>query len=284
MKNIAIFLSSRNNYSLLEDFISRNQHHTNGYYFVNVDDFSDEDEISLGKSVCEKYNIPFIPNKARGLQNATQTMIEHLDSINMSVKYIVWMTHDSHILTDKFLSKFESIVNSHKLDEFGVVGFNILGPQCGVNNQKIITETQCGMLGRSPLTSLPGRGGWYRTPDMKLDWEVWGGNRAIGAFDDICIQFLNQGVYNVTIPFLQIWHDQHIKEGKVPIKSAQAAQLGDSKHFGDYGPHFVYWKNTWGWERDNVKNTFPSEKYTSGLIHDFYHHDYKTGPLKTFEL
>ena len=71
---------------------------------------------------------------------------------------------------------------------------------------------------------------------------------------------------------------------KVPIKSAQAAQLGDSKHFGDYGPHFVYWKNTWGWERDNVKNTFPLEKYTSGLIHDFYHHNYTTGPLKTFEL
>ena len=39
-----------------------------------------------------------------------------------------------------------------------------------------------------------------------------------------------------------------------------------------------------GWERDNVKNTFPLEKYTSGLIHDFYHHDYTTGPLKTFEL
>jgi hypothetical protein len=57
MKNIAIFLSSRNNYSLLEDFISRNEHHTNGYYFVNVDDFSDEDEIQLGKSICEKYNI-----------------------------------------------------------------------------------------------------------------------------------------------------------------------------------------------------------------------------------
>lgn len=314
MKNIAIFLSSRNNYSLLEDFISRNQHHTNGYYFVNIDDFSDEDEIQLGKSICEKYNIPFVPNKARGLQNATQTMIEHLESVGMSSRYIIWMTHDSHILTNNFFPKFESLVNSNKLDEFGIVGFNILGPQCGVNNQNTITSDQCGMLGRSPLTTLPGRGGWYRTPDMKLDWEVWGGNRAIAvespvdmglainvelfkkyikvtdnyhlfcAFDDICIQFLNQGVYNVTIPFLQIWHDQHIKEGKVPIKSAQAAQLGDSKHFGDYGPHFVYWKNTWGWERDNVKNTFPSEKYTSGLIHDFYHHDYKTGPLKTFEL
>ena len=54
MKNIAIFLSSRNNYSLLEDFISRNEHHTNEYYFVNVYDFSYEYEIQLGKSICEK--------------------------------------------------------------------------------------------------------------------------------------------------------------------------------------------------------------------------------------
>ena len=93
------------------------------------------------------------------------------------------------------------------------------------------------------------------------------------AFDDICIQFLNQGIYNVVITFLQIWHDQYIKEGKVPIKSAQAAQLGDSKHFGDYGPHFVYWKNTCGWERDNVKNTFYGQSYL-----------HPTGPRMLYDL
>lgn len=314
MKQLAVYLSSRNNYSLLEGFIQRNKSFIKDYYFVNIDDFSDATEISLGKEICAKYNIPFISNQARGLQNAALTMINHLESKNLNVKYIVWMTHDSHPITKNFYEKFESLVSSGKLDNFGIVGFNILGPQCSVNSESQVKETQCGMLGRATLCNLPGRGGWYRTPDMKLNWDVWGGNKAIAvespvdmflainvelfkkyievtdnyhlfcAFDDICTQFLYNGIYNVTIPFLQVWHSQEIKSGKVPVKSATAAKQGDSKHFGDYGPHFIYWKSKWGWERDNFRNTFPIEKYQGTLLKDFFDHDYSKGPLKTFEI
>jgi len=314
MSKVAVYISSRNNYSLLEEFIERNKAELENVYFVNIDDFSDKGEIILGRSICAKYNIPFIENRARGLQNATKTMIEHLDRVDKSYKYILWMTHDSHTITDNFVSKFDSIVSTGVLDEFGVVGFNILGPQCHVRNQSKVSPNQCGMLGRAPLTKLPGRGGWYRTPDMVLDWDIWGGSRAIAvespvdmtlainidmfkkyidvsgqyhlfcAFDDICMQFLNRGVYNVTLPHLQIWHDQHIKDGKVPVKSATAAKKGDSKHFGDYGPHLVKWKSSWGWDRDDVRNTFPTDRYPNGLIREFYDHDYTNGPIKTFEL
>lgn len=314
MSDLAIYISSRNNYSLLSDFINRNKSTVDKYYFVNIDDYSTDGEIKLGLDICQKNGIPFIQNKARGLQNATQTMIDHLDSNNINSKYILWMTHDSHTITDGFVEKFNNLASSNKLDNFGVVGFNILGPQCGVGNQRLVSSKKCGMLGRAPLTKLPGRGGWYRTPDMKLPWDVWGGDNAIAvespvdmvlainvslfkkyisvsdnyhlfcAFDDISMQFLNNGIYNVTLPFLQVWHDQRIKSGKVPIKSASAAKMGDSKHFGDYGPHLKYWKNSWGWERDDVRNTFPLEKYPSGLIREFYEHDYKTGPIKKFKL
>ena len=314
MNKISVFVSSRNNYSLLEEFIERNKKDLSGYYFVNIDDFSDEEQVTLGKSICKKYNIPFVSNKARGLQNATLTMIQHLQDVGVESEYVLWMTHDSHTITPNFVSTFDKIVSDGKLKNFGVVGFNILGPQCGVSNQSMVSPTQCGMLGRSPLTQLPGRGGWYRTPDMRLPWDVWGGNTAIAvespvdmtlainvdmftryievsdqyhlfcAFDDICLQFLKNGIYNVTLPFLQVWHDQHIKDGKVPIKSATAAKRGDSKHFGDYGPHFVKWKSDWGWERDAVRNTFPLDKYPSGLIRDFYDHDYRVGPIKKFKL
>jgi len=315
MNNIAIYLSSRNNYSLFEEFLSRNKEHLEKYILINVDDFSNDDEKCKGKDICEKYNIPFVPNKARGLQNATSTVIDYLDKCNLTSKFIVWMTHDSDVLTKDFFIILERLVYENKLNDFGIVGFNILGPQCGVISRTSIKFNQCGMLGRAPLVELPGRGGWYRTPDMILDWNIWGGeDKAIAvespvdmglvinvekfkkyinptdnyhlfcAFDDICLQFINNGVYNVTLPFLQIWHDQGIKAGKVPIKSAQAAKAGDSKHFGDYGPHLLYWKNTWGWERDNVRETFPSDRYKDGLIYDFFHHDYKKGPLKTFLL
>jgi hypothetical protein len=73
MHNISIYLSSRNNYTLLEEFIQRNPK-LSKYYFVNVDDHSETEQITLGKHICEKHGIPFITNKARGLQNAAQTM------------------------------------------------------------------------------------------------------------------------------------------------------------------------------------------------------------------
>ena len=98
------------------------------------------------------------------------------------------------------------------------------------------------------------------------------------------MQFLNKGIHNVCIPALQVWHDQWIKEGKVPVKSASAAQKGDSKHFGDYGPHLKYWESKWGWHRSSVRNTFPTEKYKSGLIREFYDYDYKKGPFKIFKI
>ena len=126
MKKIAVYLSSRNNYSLLEDFIHRNNLFIKDYYFVNVDDFSDPEETELGKSICSKYNITFLSNSNRGLQNSALTMINHLADINSNVKFIVWMTHDSHPISDNFYTKFEELVSSDKLNNFGVVGFNII--------------------------------------------------------------------------------------------------------------------------------------------------------------
>jgi len=314
MNNIAIYISSRNNYSLLESFLKRNQAELSDYYFVNIDDFSDEAEVIKGQQICSDYGIPFVKNRARGLQYAAATMIIHLEEVGEEAKYIVWMTHDSHVMTPNFFKTFERLVAEDKLSSFGTVGFNIMGPQCGINKESAAVTNQCGILGRAPLAKLPGRGGWYRRSDMKLSWDIWGGNNAIAvesvvdmmvginvelfkrhitvsdqyhlfcAFDDICMQFLNKGVYNVALPSLQVWHDQGIKSGKVPIKSASAAKRGDSKHFGDYGPHLKRWKSTWGWERDAVRQTFPAERYPDGLIREFYDLDYTNGPLKTFKL
>ena len=311
MKKTALYLSSRNNYSLLENFLINNKRFIKDYYLVNVDDSSEPDEIEIGKQICLKYNIPFLHNKKRGLQNAAQTMIDH---IGEKFDYILWLTHDTEFITENFIDKFDSIVTQSYLDEFGLIGFNILGPQCGIKSKNQLTPQTCGMLGRAPLASLPGRGSWYRTPDMDLPWDVWGGEEnlisidspvdmVVGinvkkfkqyiktsenyhlfcAFDDIAMQFLNNGIHNVCIPSLQVWHDQWIKEGKVPVKSAAAAQRGDSKHFGDYGPHLKYWESKWGWHRSNVRTTFPTEKYKSGLIRDFYDYDYKKGPFKVFK-
>ena len=56
MSKTAIFISSRNNYSLLESFLERNPDLLELDFF-NVDDNSDEEEQSLGKEICLKYKI-----------------------------------------------------------------------------------------------------------------------------------------------------------------------------------------------------------------------------------
>ena len=89
---------------------------------------------------------------------------------------------------------------------------------------------------------------------------------------------------NISLDLKQeILENQDFKSGKVPVKSAGAAKHGDKRHFGHYGPHFEYWKSRWGWERDNVRNTFPQEKYKGSLISDFYNLDHTKGPLKVFK-
>jgi len=90
------------------------------------------------------------------------------------------------------------------------------------------------------------------------------------------------------MPSFVAWHNQELKSNAgIPVNSANRfTKLGlGKKYFGDYGPYLKYWKNKWGWDRQN-RNSFEEikEKYKRTLIYDFYHHDYKKGPLKTFDI
>ena len=306
MNNTTIYLSSRNNYDMISVFLDNVN--LEGYKLYNVDDCSDEEEIKKGKEICENNDITFLPTSGRGLQWSVQTMIENTDS-----KFLIWGTHDSFPLTENFFSKFDKLVSTGKLDEFGMVGFNIFGPQCGEGNPSDFTD-KCGILGRAPLSNLSGRGGWFRVPDMNLPWDVWGKPCLIDspvdmflainvelfkkyievsdqyhlfcAFDDISLQFLYNNVPIICLPDFRIWHNQHLKEqANIPVKSASAAIGGDEKHFGHFGPHFKFWKDRWGYDRDN-RNEFEyvKDNYKGTLLYELYHHDYSKGPLRRFDV
>jgi len=276
MHNVALYLSSRNNYDMINVFLKNTN--LEGFHLYNIDDCSTEDEIKKGKEICKNNNITFLSNLDRGLQWSVQTMVENTDS-----KFLVWATHDSFPLTENFLSKFDKLVSTDKLDEFGMVGFNIFGPQCGYHTPGDF-DKKCGILGRAPLTKLPGRGGWYRSTDMDLPWNVWGNPCLIDspvdmflainvelfkkyievsnnyhlfcAFDDIAMQFLYNNIPIVCLPDFRVWHNQYLKkQANIPVKSASAAKDGDEKHFGHYGPQFKFWEERWGFERDD-RNTF----------------------------
>ena len=314
MTNIAIYLSSRNNYDLLEDLFLKTTD-LEGYQLYNIDDFSDPEEIEKGREICARNNIKFIPNKNRGLQWAAQTMIDNIDD---NIKYIVWCSHDTFPLTSKFFKNIDEKVSSGKLDSFGMVGFNAFGPQNGNDKPEAIKKNTCGILGRALLMKLPVVGqagsGWFKSKDVTLEWEKWGTACAVDApnsffemfnvelfkkyitpsdkyhlffaHDDIAMQFLNNNVYNIVLPDLLIWHDQRLKlKFNIPLRSAGAAKMGDTRHFGDYGPHLKHWEKTWGWDRHD-RETLKSviDRYEGTLIYDLYHHDFNTGPIRSFDL
>ena len=310
---IRIYLSSRNNYDMLEPIFLKNNN-LEGYQIYNIDDFSTNEEVEKGKQLCAKYNIPFIPNKKRGLQYAAKTFIEYLDENSIPSKFILWLTHDTFVITENFFTKLNDKVKTGILDDFGMVGFNILGPQCGITTHSKVKSKVCGILGRAPLSKLPGRGEWWRTPDMNLTWETYGTPFAIDApcdmalminvklfkkfidvsdnyhlfcaNDDIAMQFLNNNIYNIVLPEFQVFHDQHMKETvHIPVKSAAAARGGDSKHFGDFGKHFDYWFEKWGWHRDNRASfELVADQYEGTIIHKLFYYDNANGPIKYFNV
>jgi hypothetical protein len=311
MKSIEIFLSSRNNYKMLPIFLENID--LEGFKLSNIDDHSSAKEIALGKDICKKNQIPFIHNLDRGLQWAWKTFI---DTVPIETKFIVWCTHDAYPLSNGFFTKLNEIVEQGSLDNFGVVGFNYFGPMVGISNQDNIEKDSCGILAKTPLMKTPGKGGWYRSGDMDLDWETYGRPFAVespadfgwmmnvklfkeiiepsnkyhlfGACEDLSYQFLKNNIYNVVLPDFVAWHNQEIKEQvSIPKNSANRfTKLGlGKKYFGDYGPHLAYWKEKWGWDR-NDRESFEKIKdlYQGTLIRDFYEHDYTDGPLKYFDI
>ena len=310
MSNIAIYLSSRNNYDMMESVFLKHVD-LGGFQLYNIDDASEPEEVIKGKEICARHNIKFIPNQDRGLQWAAKTMLDNIDD---DVEFIVWCTHDTVPMNQNFFKGLSEKVATGKLNDFGMIGFNIMGPQNGIQNPSQVVGGMCGIIGRAPLMKLPGRGGWFRSTDMKMDWDVWGKPCSIDApvdmllmmnvklfrehinvsnkyhlfcaHDDIAMQYLNKNIHNIVLPEFVVWHDQHLKEqANVPVKSARAAKQGDSKHFGDYGPHLEYWKQTWGWDRDD-RSTFEAvaDKYKGTLIYETYFHNCENGPLKSFDI
>jgi len=311
MESIAIFLSSRNNYDMFPIFLENTN--LEGYKLYNIDDKSTPEEIEKGKRICKQNNIPFIPNTDRGLQWAWHTIV---NEVSENIKFVIWCTHDMHPLTPDFFKKLDALSKSGKLDEFGVIGFNTFGPQCNVQDIDSIKPNTCGILGKAPLSHLPGR--WFKCTEMSLPWDVWGKPFAVDSPTDMCwminvklfkqiiqpsnefhlfcapedvsMQFLYNNIYNIVLPEFVVWHNQQYKSKvNIPVHSAGHAKTGDETYFGHWGKFYESWKDRWGFERDdhgNKEHEFEQVKghYKGTLIYDLFYHDYTTGPIQRFDI
>ena len=121
MSKVYVYLSSRNNYSLLDSFMERNPT-IKELPFYNVDDNSEDSERKLGKELCEKYGIQYVQNMGRGLQWSAYTMVS---MVLDDCEFIIWTTHDTFTITKNFYKIYYD--NIERLKDFGVIGFNILG-------------------------------------------------------------------------------------------------------------------------------------------------------------
>lgn len=319
MNNIIAYISSRNNYSMLEGEVCKNVN-LEGITLINIDDGSEEDQVNLGIEMCKKHNFIFLKNSGKGLHAATKTAIEYTKQNYPDCKFVYWLTHDCYPLTTNMFPKLSSLISSGKLDQFGVVGFNTIWKKFTMTEEQFKSSsaegTYCGVMGRAVLTSVPGSG-WYRPSDFPMPWNVWGKNAAVESVadmnlminvaaydkfiecdewfhhfcwaDDLCLQFLSKNVYNVTLGNFYVYHDQDLKtKYKIPTNSYHAAKSGNQYHFSSHDRHYARWMEKWGFDRNWQKESKQIdskiiEKNKNNLLHDFMLHDYKKGPLKTFD-
>lgn len=316
--NIIVYVSSRNNYDMLENEVLKNIN-TEGFEFINVDDNSCANELSKGKAICKQHEIVFLNNKDRGVQMATQTLIDFVNENRPNCKWIVCFQHDIYPVSKNFFSQLDKYIQSDKLNDFGIVGFNVLDHgDYTLNSYDLFQQgdSPLGMIGMCHLSVQDRSKRWlctkqqtellkqytWKTPFI-VEFPMWAAvginvnnwNKHIIATNqyhfhlwlpDIAMQFNYKNKACLILPDLYCLNNQALKEKySINKNSAQGAIQGNDYHFGEYS-NFNAWKERWGWHYEDIVNDFEQIKdnYTDTLIWDYYHHDISTGPLKSFNI
>jgi len=316
--SIIVYVSSRNNYDMLEGEVLNNID-TEGFEFINVDDNSCEEELEKGKAICEKHGIIFLENKDRGVQMATQTLIDYINNNRPQCKWIVCFQHDIYPISKNFFDKLDNYINSDKLNDFGLIGFNVLDHgDYTLNSYDLFQQgdSPFGMIGMCHLSVQDRSKRWlctkqqtellkrdiWKTPFI-VEFPMWAAvginvnnwNKHIIATNqyhfhlwlpDIAMQFNYKNKACLILPDLYCLNNQSLKEKySINKNSAQGAIQGNDYHFGEYS-NFNAWKDRWGWHYEDVYENFHSiqENYSGTLISDFFNHDITKGPLRSVDI
>ena len=315
--NLIIYVSSRNNYDMLQGEVLKNIN-LEGFELINVDDNSSEEEKEKGKRICNARNIIFLENKDRGVQMATQTLIDFINENRPNCKWIICFQHDIYPISIDFFKTLSNHINNEKLNDFGLVGFNVLDNGDYTNDalERFNNgEQSLGMIGMAHLSIRSNSGRWLcpKQQDALINSGHWNQPfisefpmwAAIGInvtlwnkhiqptneyhfhlwLPDIAMQFNYLNFPCLTIPSLYCLNNQFLKEKyNINVNSATGAKSGDEYHFGKYS-NFDAWRSRWGWDYENT-NTFDNIKqnYENTLIGEYYKHDIQTGPLRKYNL
>ena len=317
--NIIIYVSSKNNYDMLEHEVLKNID-LNGFEFINVDDNSYDIEKDNGIDLCKEKNITFLENEGIGVQCATQTLINFINKNRPNCKWVLCFQHDNYPITPNFFERISNLINTGKIDEFGLLGFNVLdrGKYCKNHYEKWKDgEYVPGMLGLCHLSVKSESKRWISPKhnyDLCVDnWDNWKNPfivempmwAAVGInvkkwndniepcndyrfhlwLPDIAMKFNSLNIPTIILPKLYCMNDQDLKEKyDIPSKSVTS---GFKHYFGDVSSKDSQkiFNSRWGWKYNDAKNTFGKveKKYSNTLLSDYFNNDPYKGALKTYD-
>lgn len=317
--NLIIYVSSRNNYDMLNGEVLNIDFE--GFEFINVDDKSCSEEIEKGKNICSKHNIVFLENKSKGVQMATQTLIDFINQNRPKCKYIICFQHDVVPISKDFFKTISTYISEEKLNEFGGIGFNV------IDNGKYTYDSYnafksgkypLGMIGLAHLSIAietkrfltPAHNKFVLEKNLEkwskpfiIEFPAWmcvginvnSWNESVIPteqyefhlwFPDVAMQLNKANKPLLVIPNLYCLNQQEVKSKYgISENSAHGSKNGEEYHFGKYS-NFDAWKVRWGWDYRNSKNTFEetAEKYKGTILYEYYKHNIDNGPLKNYNI
>jgi len=312
--NLIIYVSSKNNYEMLSGEVIKNINFE-GFEFINVDDNSESEEIEKGKDICKENNIIFLRNKKKGVQWATQTLVDFINENRPNCKWIFCFQHDNYPKTKNFFSILSKLIDDQKVKNNGIIGFNHLdnweyslyskflfalglkpSSMIGIahlsaknNRDSILTKRTNFWKMLNPKWKEPFLVEFPIWPSVGLNVNLW--NQHIKPTEelifhlwlpDIAMQFLSKGKFSLIIPSLYCFNDQMLKEKYgINKNSAIGSKNGEEKHFGPYS-NFEYWAKKWEWDYVNPRKN--SRNIKNKYFKLFLDHDLRNGPLKNIKL
>jgi hypothetical protein len=316
--NVIIYISSRNNYDMFKGEVLKNIN-LEGYELINVDDNSSQLERDKGRLICSENGIVFLDNKDRGVQMATQTVIDFINENRPRCKWIICFQHDIYPISKNFFTTISEYDRKGSLLNFGIIGFNVLDHGDYTNNSLadfLKGKPTLGMIGMAHLSIRSNSGRWlcpkqqynlinsgkFNQPficefpmwaAVGINVDLWNEN-IVPTNDyhfhlwlpDIAMQFNYKNHPSLIIPELYCLNNQALKDKyNINVNSATGAKAGDEYHFGAYS-NFNAWKSRWGWDYENTDNfKLVESNYVDTLIGLYYNHNImQNGPLQNYQL
>jgi hypothetical protein len=282
-----LFCCSRNNYVMLEKWISNNKIPEN-IKVLNFDVGSDNKNIQIGQTICKRHNIEFIVSNNAAIQACLEQAVNYAEKkLN---EWVVYFQHDVYPLTTDFYTKLSiRLKNIGYNSSLGFVGVNVYH-----DKEDIIQFNGSKKWMTSARSFLQIGDGWYRRrkicrvnynkflyEDFLAESIMWvlaachvktfrkiikvdNNYDFLLGFDDLLYQVVLNNCYNLVLSNLDLAHDQSLKEGSGIQKKSTIASLNQIKK--NYGriDRFEVWKRKFGFSF-NLEKKFSN--YISLLLY-----------------